>query len=136
MPLLETDIIFAYLNRDDKHHDTATAVFNAIKHGTILSICSLSLVELELIYKSNKLEEYLIPHIAALTTLPNVTYASLSVDIVLSSIYLRQSNGLSFFDSHYAATALRGDSRIVSTDRAYNNVPGLTRIDPSDYVYD
>jgi predicted nucleic acid-binding protein len=95
---------------------------------------SLSLIELELIYKSNNLEAYLTPHLAALSILPNVSYQPLTTDIVLTSIYLRQTHGLSFFDSHYAATALQGDAEIISTDQAYSKVPGLTLIDPDEFI--
>jgi predicted nucleic acid-binding protein len=133
IPLLETDLIFAYLNRDDAYHRTAIKIFNKIKQGTNLSISSLSLVELELIYKSNSLEAFLTPHIAALSILPNVTYYPLTTDIVLTSIYLRQTHGLTFFDSHYAATALQGDAQILSTDQAYKKVPGLTLVDPDKF---
>lgn len=134
MPLLETDIIFAYLNRADRHHTAAVAIFNEIKEGAELSISSLSLVEIELIYKSTNLEQHLTPHISALSILPNVTYTPLSVDIVLTSIYLRQNHNLTFFDSHYGATALQGDAEIISTDKVYSKIPGLRRIDPYSYI--
>jgi predicted nucleic acid-binding protein len=134
MPLLETDLIFAYLNREDKHHQDAKNIFDKIREGRNLSVSSLSLVELELIYKSNNLNMHLVPHIAALSTLPNIHYQNLSVDIVLTSIYLRQTHGLSFFDSHYAATALQGDGCIISTDQAYRKVPGITLIEPIQYT--
>ena len=132
VPLLETDLIWAYLNREDRYHDNAKTIFSSIKQGVRYSVSSLSLIELELIYKSNHLEEHLARHIAALSTLPNISYANLSVDIVLSSIYLRMTHGLSFFDSHYAATALQGDAQIMSTDQAYEKVPGLKRLNPEN----
>lgn len=50
--------------------------------------------------------------------------------MTVASVYLRQTLGLSFFDSHYAATALNLDGKIISFDRAYDRVPGLTRIEP------
>ncbi|MFP3951967.1 MAG: type II toxin-antitoxin system VapC family toxin [Candidatus Bathyarchaeia archaeon] len=134
MPLLETDLIFAYLNREDKHHKAAKAVFDEVKEGKELSISSLSMVEIELIYKSNSLERHLTPHIAALSNLPNVTYIPLSVDIVLTSIYLRENHSLSFFDSHYAATALQEDAEIISTDQAYSKIPGLVHINPYNSI--
>ena len=130
MPLLETDLIWAFLNRDDRYHNDAKKIFNSIKQGSRYIVSSLSLIELELIYKSNNLEEHLAQHIAALSTLPHISYANLSVDIVLSSIYLRDTHGLSFFDSHYAATALQGDAQIMSTDQSYEKVPGLKRLNP------
>jgi predicted nucleic acid-binding protein len=130
MPLLETDLVFAYLNKLDSHHEVAKNIFNKIREGTHYTISSLSLIEIELIYKSNNLEKQLAQHIAALSTLSNVTIPQISADIILTSIYLREPYNLSFFDSHYAATALQLDAEIISTDKQYQNVPGLTLIDP------
>ncbi|TLY11601.1 MAG: PIN domain-containing protein [Thaumarchaeota archaeon] len=53
--------------------------------------------------------------------------APLTPDVAIPSAYLRNSTGLSFFDAHCAATALSLDRRIVSFDRAYDRVPGLSR---------
>jgi predicted nucleic acid-binding protein len=64
--------------------------------------------------------------------LPNLKYVPLEPDVALASTYLRKSADLSFFDSHYAATALSRDRRIISFDRAYDMVPGLSRTDPAD----
>lgn len=130
MPLLETDLIFAYLNKLDGHHEVAKNIFNKIMEGTHYTISSLSLIEIELIYKSNNLEKQLAQHIAALSTLPNITIHQLSADIILTSIYLRETYNLTFFDSHYAATALQLDAEIISTDKKYLNIPGLKLIDP------
>jgi len=130
MPLLETDLIFAYLNNLDSHHDVAKNIFQKIREGTHLTISSLSLIEIELIYKNNNLENQLAQHIAALSALPNITIHQVSADLILTSIYLRETHNLSFFDSHYAATALQLDAEIISTDKKYQDVPGLTLIDP------
>jgi predicted nucleic acid-binding protein len=135
MPLLENDVIFAYINRQDKNHDAAEAIFDALKHGKLhLDISSVTLIELELIYRSQGIEDKLLDHLAALTALPNVRYAPLTPDLVIASVYLRQTLGLTFFDSHYAATALKQDRHIISTDRAYDTVPGLTRTEPQKYL--
>jgi len=74
-----------------------------------VEISTVTLLELELIYKSNKLEH---------------------PEIILSSIHLGQTHGMTFFDSHYAATALNSDRVIISKDRAYSGIPRLILIDP------
>jgi predicted nucleic acid-binding protein len=68
--------------------------------------------------------------IAELLALPGVKYVPLEPKVVLLSVYLRNQYNLTFFDSHYAATALSLDRKIISFDRAYERVPGLARIDP------
>ncbi|MEM2294070.1 MAG: PIN domain-containing protein, partial [Nitrososphaerota archaeon] len=62
--------------------------------------------------------------------LPHVEYVPLTPDTAVTSVYLRQTLNLSFFDSHYAATALSLDRKIISFDKVYDKVPGLMRIKP------
>jgi len=131
MPLLENDTIFAYLNEYDPHHATAERIFQKLEKGDIqVEISSVSLIEMELIYRSEKMEDKLLKHLAAVAALPNVKYIALTPDVAVASVYLRQTLNLTFFDSHYAATALNLDRTIISFDKAYDKVPGLTRIKP------
>jgi predicted nucleic acid-binding protein len=85
---------------------------------------------MELIYRSEKMEKNLLKDLAAIAALPNVKYLPLTPDIAVASTYLRQTLNLTFFDSHYSATALNQDGKILSLDQAYDRVPGLTRIKP------
>ena len=131
MPLLENDVIFAYLNEYDPHHKVAEKIFQKLQNGEItLEISSVSLVEMELIYRSEKMEKKLLKDLAAIAALPNVKYLPLTPDVAVASTYLRQTLDLTFFDSHYAATALNQDGKILSFDQAYDKVSGLTRIKP------
>ena len=131
MPLVENDVIFAYLNEFDPRHETAERIFGKLEKGEIAAgISSVSLLEMELIYRSQDREEKLLGDLAALASLPNVSYIPLTPDIALASVYLRETLNLTFFDSHYAATALNADKSIISFDQAYDRVPGLSRIDP------
>jgi len=61
--------------------------------------------------------------------LPNTAFEPLTPDGALCAVYLRQTFGLGFFDSHYAATALNLDKTIISFDRVYDNLKGLRRLD-------
>lgn len=131
MPLLENDVIFAYLNEHDPNHAVAEGIFQKLRNGEIkVEISSVSLIEMELIYRSEKIEHMLLKHLAAVAALPNVEYIALTPDMAVTSVYLRQTLNLTFFDSHYAATALNLDRRIISFDEAYDGVPGLMRIRP------
>jgi predicted nucleic acid-binding protein len=85
---------------------------------------------MELIYLSEKMEEKLRKDLATLTALPHVKYIPLTPDTAVASEYLRQTLNLAFFDSHYVATALNLDRKIISFDKAYDVVLGLTRIKP------
>jgi len=133
MPLLENDTIFAYLNEHDPNHATAETIFRKLQDGeTTVEVSSVTLIEMELIYRSEHREEQLLRDLAAIAALPNVTFIPLTPDTAVASVYLRQTLNLSFFDSHYAAAALNLDRTIISFDQAYDRVPGLTRIPPNN----
>jgi hypothetical protein len=55
---------------------------------------------MELIYRSEKMEDKLLKNLAALTALPHVKYIALTPDVAVASVYLRQTLNLTFFDSH------------------------------------
>jgi predicted nucleic acid-binding protein len=132
VPLLENDVIFAYLNEYDPNHAIAERIFQKLQNGEIkVEISSVSLIEMELIYRSEKMEDKLLKDLSAVAALPNVQYVALTPDVAVASVYLRQTLNLTFFDSHYVATALNLDRKIISFDRAYDKVPGLTRIEPN-----
>jgi len=131
MPLLENDVIFAYLNEYDPNHTIAERIFQKLQNGAIsVQVSSVSLIEMELIYRSEKMEDRLLKDLAAMAALPNVKYIALTPDVAVASVYLRHTLNLTFFDSHYAATALNLDRKVISFDQAYDRVPGLTRIKP------
>jgi predicted nucleic acid-binding protein len=95
-----------------------------------VEISSVSLIEMKLIYRSEKMEDKLLKDLVAIAALPHVKYVALTPDVAVASVYLRQTLNLTFFDSHYAATALKHDRKIISFDQSYDKVPGLTRIKP------
>lgn len=132
-PLIENDVIFAYLNKFDPKFKIAEDLFRMVKAGTLtVSISSVALIEMELIYRSERKEKALLSNMAALGAIPNAIFEPLTPDIALSATHLREASNLGFFDSHYAAAALKSGSVIISFDRAYDRVKGLTRIDPSE----
>lgn len=129
---MENDVIFAYLNTNDKNHQTAKGIFEAIRNAKLeVSLSSIALIEMELIYRSEGREDILLEHLSALASLPNVNYVPFTPEEALTSVYLRREMGLSFFDSHYAASALNLDGKIISFDAHYDDIEGLKRIDPA-----
>jgi predicted nucleic acid-binding protein len=116
----------------DPKFKSADRIFAKIRSGVLkVSLSSVALVEMELVYRSEGRENALLNDMAALASIPNATFEPLTPDVALSAVFLRQSFHLGFFDSHYAATALKLDGGIISYDRAYDEVKGLKRIDPA-----
>jgi predicted nucleic acid-binding protein len=122
--------LFAFLNPEDSYHESAKHLFTRVKAGYSVQVSTLSLVELELLYKTKQMADQFLYHLALLSTLPNVSYVPLSIDVVLTAIALRQDYDISFFDSHYAATAIKSDLMVISTDQVYTRIPGIQLIEP------
>ena len=132
MPIIETDMIFAFLNANDRHHNVASKLFSHIKSGYEVGLPTSALIEMELIYKSNDREDDLANHVANLVAIPNITSIVLTLKTILLAITLREDYNLSFLDSHHAATALENDGKIIGTDQQFKNVPNIELVDPEE----
>jgi len=133
--ILENDVLFALLNKKDPNYRVAKAVFEKLMRGELeLEISSAALLEMELIYRSRGREDQLQRDVSALAAIPGLKFLPLTPEIVLTAISLRKRFGLSFFDSHYAATSLLTDGRILSFNGRYDDVEGLTRVRPSSII--
>jgi len=72
MPLLENDVIFAYLSRGDPNHRIAEKIFAKLGKGTTtVEVSGVSLVEMELVYKSEGLDARLLEDLSAVAALPD-----------------------------------------------------------------
>ena len=72
---------------------------------------------------------------AALSAIENLTFLETTFEIVLLALALVQQYGFtSIFDAYYAATALNHveDHTIISTDKIFDSVPGIRRVDPRE----
>ena len=129
MPLIETDTIYAFLNKNDIYHKYAYNIINKINEGVLnVKISSACLIELQLIYKSKEIEYEFETDLIELQRINNIDWATLDVSSSLTAIHLRKRYNLSFFDSLHAGIAINLDKQIISQDKAYDNVAGLRRI--------
>ncbi|GAH53469.1 unnamed protein product, partial [marine sediment metagenome] len=57
MPLIETDTLYAFLNANDVNHKFANNILVQVNKGELeANFSSVSLIELQLIYKSKNIE--------------------------------------------------------------------------------
>ena len=113
-------------------HEKAEMLFQKIRDGLGVEASSACLLEMELVFKSESREDELLGAITALKGIESIEFLPVTPEIVISSIAIRRNYGLTFFDSHYAATALSRDRVIISMDNAYDSIPNLTRCDPDE----
>lgn len=137
MPLVETDTIYAFLNKNDAYHEFADTIFNMINDGKLtVKISSVSLIEMQLIYKSKEIEYEFEMDLIDLQRINNIDWAPLDVVSSLTAIHLRKKYELSFFDSLHVGIAIKLDKQIISHDKIYDNIAGLKRIPLTDFKKD
>jgi len=129
MPLIETDTLVAFLNKKDSYHENAKEIIKRISKGELdVKASSVSLIELQLIYKSKQIEYEFETDLGELQSIKNLEWASIDVESCLSALYFRKTYNLSFFDSLHVGIAINLDKKIISQDQAYDNIAGLKKI--------
>ena len=134
--IIETDMLYSYVKKQDWLKETATTLISKIIKGDFgqVFVSRESLHELYYVSKREGVTvDELIARAAAITAIPNLTFLETTSEIdLLALVLLRQYSFGSIFDAYYAATALNQveDHTIVSTDKVFDCIPGLIRIDP------
>jgi predicted nucleic acid-binding protein len=134
--MIETDMLYAYVKKEDWLKETANNIISRIIKGEFGQVY-VSRESLHEIYYVSKEEgvstDELINRGATLTAIKNLTFLETTFEIdLLALVLMRQYGFTSIFDAYYAATALNQveDHTIISTDKVFDCIPGLIRIDP------
>ncbi|RDE10889.1 MAG: VapC toxin family PIN domain ribonuclease [Candidatus Thorarchaeota archaeon] len=136
--LIENDMILAFYKKNDNLKTHATRLFSSIEEGKFGSVLVPSIFSIELYYVLRNLTGVssvrdIISHVV---TFPNISVVPSTIDHQLAALYLLENYRLgSIFDAIYAAVSLSNDNpdhTIASTDRIYDRIEGLTRLDPTN----
>ncbi len=148
MPIVETDLLYALLDDQDKHHQLAAKLFGKVRRLEIKpapQVSALSLVELEILLKSGLVQvrgraatdrdivEYFKELCEGLKVY-GMQISPVTCESVMLAASMRSKYNLSYYDSHYAAQARTLDQQIISTDRAYDRVPEIKRVKPESLL--
>jgi predicted nucleic acid-binding protein len=95
---------------------------------------SVSLIELQLIYKSKEIEYEFEADLVELQRIKNIDWVPLDTTGSLTAIYLRKKYNLSFFDSLHIGIAISIDKQIISQDSDYDKIKGLNRIPLTNFT--
>ena len=134
--MIETDMLYAYVKKEDWLKETATNTISKIEKGEFGQVYVPRECLHEIYYVSKEegvsIDE-LIRRAATLTAIQNLSFLETTFEIdLLALVLMRQYGFTSIFDAYYAATALNQieDHTIISTDKVFDCIPGLIRIDP------
>lgn len=136
-PMLDFDMLYAYINRESRLHEIGEKVFEKIRKEEISpKFSAIGLIELEVVYRSlERSDSEVVEDISALTAM-NIDIAPLPKEAVITAAHLRDVQDLPFWGSHYAAHTLVEDRPIISTDSAFDGVEDLVRIGPESLIDD
>lgn len=129
MPVLDTVVLFAALSEADPRHEKALSYMAKLgEDGYRLS--AMALVEFDIVLKSRGfLYERRMEVFALLAAdYPRARVSQLSPLTFYLAAKIEKEQGLDYFDAYVAAEALLHDGVVVSTDEAFDRVPGLRRI--------
>lgn len=134
--LLESDVFIAYMKKGDWLKKTATAIIDAVEKDQLGPVQASTEVFHELYYVFSDYAplQTIAANEARIATIKNLTYVAPDYATYLAALSIIDTYGItSVFDAIYAATALSNsvpDHTIISTDKKYECVKGLKRIDP------
>lgn len=136
--LLESDVFIAYIKKEDWLKKVATAIIDAIEEGRLRPVQASTEVFHELYYVFSDYAplQTIMANEAKIATINNLDYISPEYTTYLTALSVMDTYGItSIFDAIYAATALSAkvpDHTIISTDKTYDAIKGLKRIDPQE----
>lgn len=131
MFIIETDIIYAVMKREDSLKSLARLV---LRKSRKLYCSSASLVEVLSVLKALDKFESVARKVGALGDFPNIEFLPVTPEIADKAAGIHTRRQLTFFDSFYAATALVLNATLISSDAAFEGVPGLKYMSVKEYV--
>lgn len=133
--LIESDIVLAYVKEEDWLKEYSLKLLKAAEDNKLELYVSREIIH-ELYYLARRYNvdiRVFLEKIVALTRINNVRWIPTDIEIDLTALTLMIEYEInSIFDAYYAATTLLKDPDkiIISTDKVYDKIPGIKRIDP------
>ena len=131
MPVLDTVVLFGTADSNDQQHDRAKRHLRQVSEPEVY-LGTFALLEFDIVMKSRGLTfaDRMEKHASLLRDYPELDrkVARFSPATMYLASRLEAEAKLEYFDAGVAAEALQLDGKVVSTDRAFDQVEGLTRI--------
>lgn len=128
---LESSVVALALGADDPRREECRLILASTAHGVELHAC-VELVQEVLFHRMSRSSRRRATQQAG-WLVDGLILHELSVDVLRLSIELTATTQVGGRDAVHAASALHaGFSEIVSADRDFDGVPGLTRLRPAE----
>ncbi len=137
MPIIELDMLIAFVNSVDALHNVAVKLFNEVARGKLGNVAAptSAYMEYELVLRSRGYsEDTVLSDLNAFRRIKNLGEIPLTFEVIAKALELRKRYSITYFDSLHAASALLHDKTVISTDRVYRRIAELRAIDPREAV--
>ncbi|MEM3501848.1 MAG: PIN domain-containing protein [Candidatus Bathyarchaeia archaeon] len=128
---IETDLIYAIMKREDPLKDKAKQI---LKRSKRLHCSSATIIEILSVLKAVNKFASVAPKLKAFGNLKNLIFLPITPDVANRAVEIHSAGLLTFFDSFYAATALTSDMTLISSDKAFKNIPNLKFMSVEEYL--
>ena len=136
MPVIETDLLKAYLDPDDRLHEASLKAFDSLTRTNGYALSSASLIELDLLLKSAGFsadEREAVFHTLTIR-LFRANIIAISPRALTNAVVLQGKYRIPrfYFDSLHLGLAMCHDGKIISSDQEFDRVEEVERIDPAE----
>jgi len=134
--LIESDLLLAFIKREDRLKPAAERILRLINSGEITGVYAsvATLQEITFWFYNRKMLRELTEAINATVHIRNIEWVELSPEICLRASMLIDEYDISPFDAYHAATAILLDKTILSTEHIYDKIRGVKRIEPEEFA--
>ncbi len=128
--LVESDLFIAVIKERDRLKPAASSILENIEAGKVAGTYASVAVIQEIVFwllREGRAADILTT-VDALLNIKNLEWIDLSKDLCLNAAALIEEYQLSPFDAYHAATAISRDSKILSSDHAYDKIKSIERV--------
>ncbi len=132
MAQLDANVLLRQLLADhETHSPRATALLARVSRGALtVEFAETTLFEvvftLDRSYKKTRTD--IVENLSSFLTLPGVKFSEPRRALAALDIFGRSN--VDFGDAYVAALALESDGQVISFDRDFDRIPGVTRVEP------
>jgi predicted nucleic acid-binding protein len=127
---VEADLLYSYLKKTDWLKKEAKKIVGNFKLDTSV----ITVIELEIVSKRDFEDAFADSILKRLKEIENLKFYPLNMKILEKAVEYRKKHKLNIFDALHAASAFSLKKDIVSTDRIYDLLEDIKRIDPREIV--
>jgi len=130
---IDTDIFYAYFTPSDWLHEDIKHTVEIIKKKRLKTETSvLVIIELEILIKRED-EKKAVEILKLIKKEFGIKIIPLNKKIMEKAFEYQQNFGIGIFDSFHAATCFFLDKKILSTDKVYDKIEEIKRVDPRKF---